>query len=260
MKTISTDPPSRKDFSSSSLDLRMARRLKNLQHVAIIPDGNRRWAESKGLPGTQGHIAGAKTVRKILKAAYEMKIDAVTLWAGSYDNLTKRSKSELTGLFKIYHKLLSELKKDPQIHEDQIRVKVIGEWDAILPKKTTDLIDQIQSSTKKYSNHSITICIGYNGDRAMLNAIDSYCNVASPKRKISADQFEKHLASPGELPIDLVIRTGAGGVPHNSNGFMMWETRNAYLYFTDTPWPAFSPAQFAKVCERYDQEKRRYGK
>lgn len=235
----------------------MTKKLKNIQHVVIIPDGNRRWAKAQGMPGPKGHIAGAKAAQKILQAAHERKIHSVTIWGGSYDNLTKRSKLELKGLFKIYHKMLKDLFEDDRISRDNIRVRILGEWRAILPESTCKVIHKIHLRTKNNNKHNFSILLGYNGDREMLESIQSLIDTG---KKVTPERMKRSLSTRDLPPADLVIRTGAGGVPHNSNGFMMWDTRNAYLYFTDTTWPAFTPSHFNRICDRYDQEKRRYGR
>ena len=104
-------------------------------HVVIVPDGNRRWAKKRGLPGWKGHVAGAEKTREQVRVAFDMGIKCLSWWGGSWDNLTKRSKIEISNLFKIYEKYFRELAKEKEIYQSKIKVNIIGRWREVLPPK-----------------------------------------------------------------------------------------------------------------------------
>lgn len=228
-------------------------------HIALIPDGNRRWAKQKGYSPWIGHIWGARSLEKILKEALDMKIKAVSFWGGSYDNLTKRPEKEIKYLLNIYAKYFIKLLKRKEIHNNQIKVIIIGRFREILPKSTLREIDKIMEETKNYNRHFLNIMIAYNGTDEMTRAIKKISEEKLSSDEITEDVVKKYLWT-SELPVvDLIIRTGEEGDPHNSAGFMMWDTAYAQYYFTKTFWPDFKPEEFKKAVTRFTKRERRMG-
>lgn len=224
------------------------------KHVALIIDGNRRWAKENNLPYWKGHEKGAERVEEVLREALDIGIEYLTIWGGSYNNLTKRTPKEIQFLDeKMYRVWAKKLVDDKDIHEHQVRVRFIGEWPDLLSKETIEAIHKAQEATKDYSKHNVTYLIGYNGDREMLAAINSL-NVDG----VAEEDLVNALWTRELPPVDIVIRTG--GDPHLSTGFMMWHTKDALLHFDEKKWPAFTKDSFREVIKAFSERERRYGK
>ena len=241
------------------------------KHVAVIPDGNRRWARKKGLKAWIGHRVGVKAFEKILEKSRELKIPYFTFWGGSWDNLTKRSKIEINFLFKVYTEQFKRVADDKRIHQNKVKINVLGRWKEIFPKETQEAIEKALEVTKDYNNFFLTCLLAYDGTDEMLDCIQRIVNLCkrkttSPVRdsslsgvKISKNLIKENLWTKDLPPVDLVIRTGCEGDPHNSAGFMMWDTTYSQLYFTKTLFPAFGPEEFEKIIEDYSKRERRLG-
>lgn len=225
-------------------------------HVAIIPDGNRRWARDKGLKPWEGHMAGSQLYWEIGYAALDAGINHITFWAGSYDNLKKRSKVEVKYLIQL---AVTELEKPTVLEEclvRKVKFRLIGEWrEFVKDKKTISAIENLESKTAHFKEKTQTILFAYDGQREMMSAVKSLVEVGS---KPNVEKLRSALWT-GELPdVDLVIRTG--GEPHWSAGFMMWLTANSQFYFTEKLWPDFSKVELKKAIAEYDRRERRLGK
>ena len=217
--------------------------MKNLpRHIAIIPDGNRRWAKKRGLPDFLGHHYGAKASENIIKTALEFKIPFLTLWGCSRDNIQKRPAKEVKFLFEVFKINFERLIKTPEIKKFKVKVAVLGQWDALFPEKVKKPIKEIINLTKDYKNYHLNFLMGYNGIDEMLEAIQKIVKL-NPKM-VTDETVKSHLWTKSLPAVDLVIRTG--GEPHWSNGFMMWDTTDAQFYFTKTLWPDFDKREFKK--------------
>jgi undecaprenyl diphosphate synthase len=230
--------------------------LSKPNHIAIIPDGNRRWAKSQRLDPWDGHTEGVKRFWDVADFAYEHGIKYVTFWGASYDNLKKRSKLEVAFLMKLLKDELLNPKIRQRFTETKTKLQVIGEWRDFVEDKNTVLeIERLVEESKQYSENTVTILFAYDGQREMLAAVN---RLAQSGAEVTADTLRKELWT-GELPdVDLVIRTG--GEPHWSAGFMMWLTANSEFYFTETLWPAFDNDEIKKAIDLYDRRERKLGK
>ena len=226
------------------------------RHVAVIPDGNRRWAAGHGIPRWRGHLEGAKRVEEITRAAVDLKIKYFTLWGESYDNLINRPKLELKVFSRIHKELIKKLLKDEVVRKEQVRIRFIGEWPKLLDKAGVDLIRQVEAETEGHSSYEHSYLIGYNGDREMLDAINKL--IRGGHRPVTDDLLKSYLWTADLPPVDLLIRTG--GEPHLSTGFMMWHTRDAQFHFVDKLWPDFRKADFIQALEEYSRRGRRFGR
>ncbi|NQV00601.1 MAG: di-trans,poly-cis-decaprenylcistransferase [Parcubacteria group bacterium] len=231
-------------------------------HVAIVPDGNRRWARKKGLASWRGHLAGAKITERIVKQAFDLGIGCLSFWGGSWNNLTERPQKEINSLFSIYECYFRKLIKSKEIYQNKVRVNVIGRWKEVLSKKTIKVIEELIDKTKTYNQCQLNFLIAYNGTDEMIAAVKSIVQEARKNKglKIKPRLLESHLWSHNLPPVDLVIRTGSEGDPHNSVGFMMWHTTNSQLYFTKTMYPDFEQKEFAKAISDFVKRHRRFGK
>ncbi len=227
-------------------------------HVAIIPDGNRRWAKRRGISKKKGHRRGVKTLEDILKKARELEIKYFTFWTASFDNLTKRTKEEVDYLFKVLDEQFRRVLADKRTFENKIRVSVLGRWQELVPVETQKIINQLIQKTKNYNKHFLTFLLAYNGTDEMLDCIRKISKKGI--KKITKETIKKHLWTKDLPPVDLVIRTGCENDPHNSAGFMMWDTTYSQLYFTKTLFPAFTPKEFEKIIKNYQKRERRMGR
>ena len=230
------------------------------RHLAIIIDGNRRWARRKGLPDWQGHSKGADRVEEISKTAINLGIEYVTIWGGSYNNLTKRSAKEIKFLdTKMYRVWAKKGIKDPYLKEKQVKVRFLGEWPKLLSDKTKVAIKEFEKSTQGYSKYNLTYLIGYNGDREMLSTIKSIMK-DNPKT-LNNKTLKSHLWTKDLPPVDLAIRTGEDPTTaHLSTGFMMWDIKDAILHFSPKMWPDFTKNDLVKALTAFSKQERTYGK
>ncbi len=236
---------------------------KNIpQHIAIIPDGNRRWAKKRGLPVWRGHLAGAKMSKEWLKSALDLDIKYVSLWGGSFENLTKRPKIEVNVLVRIYEQYCRKMIKAKEIHKNQVRVNVFGRWQEVLPKKTSQTFRHLIGATKKYNQRFLNFYIAYNGTDEMIEGVKSIVQKARRKTnlKITGETIKESLWTKDLPPIDFIIRTGSNNDPHNSVGFMMWHTANSQLYFCKEFYPDFGKKAFSSAIKDYQKRERRLGK
>lgn len=229
-------------------------------HIAIIPDGNRRWAKKRGIVKHKGHAEGAKTVEKILKAALELRIPYVTLWIASVGNITERTPLERRTLFALFERFFDTLARDKEIAENGVRVSVIGRSRELCPASLVRAIEKAEESTARYKKCRLTILLAYSGVDEMTDAVAKIANEVSARGKIKVNEetIKSHLWTHDLPSVDLVIRTG--GESHWSQGFMMWDVAEAQLYFTETLWPDFSREEFLRAVKNYAKTDRRYGK
>lgn len=237
--------------------------LSNLpRHVAIVPDGNRRWAEKKGLKPWRGHLAGAEKTREQVQAAFDLGLKCLTWWGGSYGNLTKRAKTEISNLFKIYEKYFNELAKKKEIHKYEVKVSILGRWAELLPQSGIKAAKNLMEVTKDYNQRWLNFMIAYDGQDEMIEAIKGIAQKAreSHSVKVDEDLLRKYLWTGFLPPVDLLIRTGSADDPHNSAGFMMWNCANSQLYFSKEFYPDFGKKEFIKAIQEYQRRERRLGK
>lgn len=229
-------------------------------HIAIIPDGNRRWAKRKGLSPEKGHEVAMKTVEKILEKSLELKIPYLTFWLASIDNLTKRSKKEVKFLIRVITKEIERLIEDKRVQENKIRIRVLGRFRKFFPKKVVNLIEKLIKKTEKHNLFFLTILLAYDGTEEMLEAIRRIIFLAKKRTiKITKELVRDFLWTKDLPPVDLIIRTGCEKDPHNSAGFMMWHTRYSQYYFTKTLFPDLTPKEFQKAINDFLKRERRFG-
>jgi undecaprenyl diphosphate synthase len=235
-------------------------------HVAVIPDGNRRWAKRHGKPGFEGHFEGAKRFREVSQAAFKMGIRCFTFWGASIDNLKKRSPEEvgfLVGLLKkeLEGRFLQECLKN------KIRFQMPGMWREILKDEAlAKTVADVEGRTCYFNGRRLTLLFGYSGEQEMIDAVGSLCKSVkegfSPSR-ISATWIKNFLWTHSLPSIDLVIRTGAceegPSWSHNSSGFMMWHAANAKTYSPPTLWPDFTVETFRQTVADFLAAPRRFG-
>jgi len=232
-----------------------------IKHIAIIPDGNRRWANERRVPLNEGHRIGAQTTQKIFEKALELKIPYLTFWAASYDNLIKRSKEEVKFLITLINAEFQKLLDDARVHKNEVKVRILGRFQEVFPEKTLRIIEKLMKKTENYEIFSLTFLLAYNGTDEMLAAIKRIAKeVKISTIKITGELIKSFLWTKDLPPVDLVIRTGCQDDPHNSAGFMMWHTAYSQYYFTKTLYPDFTSEEFEKAVKDFEKKERRLGK
>ncbi len=228
-------------------------------HLAIVMDGNRRFALSSGLRSEQGHRMGKEKVREVMHWCRDIGIKYLTVYALSIENLTSRSPAELATLFDLYESGFLELCDDREIHRDRVRCKVVGQMH-LLPPRVITAIDAAEKATKDYDNLVFTVCLAYGARQELVDAIKS---ILSDHRdgKIDLDSICEDLVAQylytNDIPDpDLVIRTS--GEERVSN-FLLWQMAYAELCFIDVHWPVFRKRDFLRAIRTYQGRQRRYG-
>lgn len=228
-------------------------------HVAIIPDGNRRWARERGLESWEGHEAGAKTLEKVLRENLDLGVKHITFWGSSLDNLRKRPWREKKALLDIYRRYFLKLIESEDIHKNEVRVNVIGKWEEQFPETVKKIIRKCMRRTERYQKYFLNFLLAYSGDDELVEAVGSLIEKCKGKvKRITSKMIKDHLMTRDLPPVDLLIRTG--GEPHMSAGFMMWDLANAQMYFTETLWPDFDEKKAREAIMDYSRRARRYGR
>lgn len=225
-------------------------------HVAIIPDGNRRWAKRQGLKAFDGHYKGFETARVVARHAERRGVKYLSLWGMLIENFTKRSHVEVAGLLRVFEKMFREILEDEDTFEKEVRVHVFGRWRETFPRRLTTLVEEVIGKTADHDKSFLNLFLVYNGTDEMLRAIQGM--VDEKTKKVTAEGLKEHLMTRDLPPVDLLIRTA--GEPHLSAGFMMWDVADAELYFPEVYWPDFTPVEFDKALEFYARRERRFGK
>ena len=226
------------------------------EHIAIILDGNGRWAKSKGMPRNYGHTVGAKNVENICKAANDLGVKYLTLYAFSTENWN-RPESEVAALMKLLESYLKNCIKTA--NKNNMRVRVIGEISR-LSENFQEKIRNLEEVSSVNTGLNLTIAINYGSRDEMIRAVkhmiaDHDAGKLSAD-DIDADTFSSYLDT-RELPDpDLLIRTS--GEQRLSN-YLLWQPAYAEFYFTDVPWPAFDKNELKKAIDAYNKRDRRFG-
>ncbi|NQU99689.1 MAG: di-trans,poly-cis-decaprenylcistransferase [Parcubacteria group bacterium] len=229
------------------------------KHIAVIPDGNRRWSRQKGLKPWEGHDAGAKVVEKFLDWCLEYKIPIISFYALSIDNLKKRPEEEVKHIINVLKNELMRLAEDERVHNNGVRVKVLGDIKS-LPEDIRKAADYVMEKTKKYKNITFNILMPYSGRYEILKAIENIIgdikNGKLKDGKISKELFEEYLFTKGIPDPDLVIRTGE----KRMSDFLIWQTAYSEIFFIeDKYWPDFNIDDFKSILEEFSNRKRRFG-
>jgi len=238
----------------------MTNKTKNLPtHIAVIPDGNRRWAKKHKLDAWLGHKNGTINLEKLLDVVVELNIPHLSFWASSKDNLKKRHPQEVKFLLNLFKKKFLELSKNKKVHQHKIKINILGSWREQFPEDVKKSLEQAIESTKNYNNYFLNFFVAYSGTGEILNTIKCIAKKAHADLdlKIDKDILKSCLLTSDLPPVDLLIRTG--GEPHNSDGFMMWDTANTQLYFSEKLWPDFKEEDFREVIEDYGNRPRKFG-
>ncbi len=225
------------------------------RHIAIILDGNGRWAKKRGLPRTAGHMAGAETFRRIATYCKNIGVEYLTVYAFSTENW-KRPEEEVGTIMKLLGRYLDEAIRT--MEKDHIRMKVFGELARLSPQ-LREMVDRTDEISQHYRGFQANICLNYGGRDEIVHAARRYAQdyaAGKVQGELSEEQFGNYLYSAGIPDPDLLIRPG--GEMRISN-FLLWQCAYAEFYFTDVLWPDFTPEELDKAIAEFNRRDRRYG-
>ena len=226
------------------------------RHVGIIMDGNGRWAQNHGRPRLDGHRAGADSVRDITRAARELGIEALTLYAFSSQNWA-RPAEEVAGLMQLLREFLIDERSE--ILDNQIRLEAIGDVEK-LPPMVKEPLDELRSVSAANTGMTLTLALSYGGRESIVRAVreiarDAAAGTLRPE-DLDVDRLAGYLPTAKLPPLDLLIRTS--GEQRISN-FMLWEIAYAELVFTEVLWPEFRREHLGQCLDEYAARERRFG-
>ncbi len=229
-------------------------------HLAIIPDGNRRWARREGLKGyKQLYDIGIEGLLEITQSAFDNGVTHLSLWGSSHANLADRSSDFFTNINRVFHDNIHRFADHPVIEQYDVRITVIGEWRDSLSPKTVDAFEQAIAKTAHHHTRELTLLIDYSGNRERTAAVESL--LAHPDKVTPIDQLLRAHSWTGHLPeLDLIVRTGAWLDPHNSAGFMSLLADETQFSFPELLWPEFTGDHLTGIIDEFRQRERRHGK
>ena len=227
----------------------------NIKHLAMIMDGNRRWATERGLPKLMGHQQGAKNLKKVAEVIRRRDIPYLTLYTLSTENIRERSQDEVAYLFALIEQITDYL---PDFEKENTKFFVIGDLSGV-PEKTRARLETLMKKTAHHTAMTLTLAINYGGKDEIVRAVNKILSgrAGVGSSALTEAEFSNYLDTAGMPPVDLVIRTG--GDQRLSN-FLPWQAAYAELYFTPVKWPALSEADIDRAIEWFKEQKRNHGK
>ena len=226
-------------------------------HIAIIMDGNGRWAEKRHMPRLAGHKAGVDSVRTVVEAAREIGVRYLTLYAFSTENW-QRPRAEVKGLMALLRTYLeSELRT---MLKNDIRLFCIGQRER-LPADVLAVLEQVMQETAHCREMTLNLALSYGGRNEMIRAVRKMADQCAAGKidpdALSEEMLSEYLDTAGQPDPDLLIRTGG---EHRLSNFLLWQISYAELYFTETKWPDFRKQQLLEAVATYGRRQRRFGK
>ena len=222
------------------------------KHVAIIMDGNGRWAEKHSLSRSEGHKRGAEVIEPLLDKANELGLEAVSLYAFSTENW-KRPSSEIMSLWNLLEYFFS--RKMNTLVEKKIKVIHSG-FTSKLPAAVKKIIKDAVQKTSQNKGIVLNLCINYGSKQEIIHAVNCWLDNQTGKSKLTEKKFEKYLFTYGLPEIDLLIRTSG---EFRISNFLLWQIAYSEIIFMDVLWPDFSPLQLQEAVDEYNKRKRRFG-
>lgn len=235
------------------------------RHIAIIPDGNRRWARDHGLDANVGHEVGYEKLEEVLKWLWDLGIRVVTVYAMSYENCFRRPEKEKTHLFNLLRRGIDRFISEQILERYKVRVRFLGRLD-IIPEDLRIEIRKIEGLSSQYSEKILNVALCYGGRQEIIDAVRTLARDVKEGKigvdEIDEDLFMKYLPAASDLPMldlsepDLVIRTS--GELRISN-FLLWHIAYSELYFCDAFWPQFRRIDLLRAIRAYQRRQRRFG-
>ena len=221
-------------------------------HVAIIMDGNGRWALERGLPRLSGHRAGTENLREVIESCAEFGIKYLTIYAFSTENW-KRPKEEIQGLMRIFKNMID--RELQNLHENGVQLRHIGSLDKI-DKELQKRVKEAIQLTKDNQTLVLNVAFNYGGRDEILQAVKKIIDNGHDSEDLDAEEFSKYLYTADSPDPDLIIRTSG---EYRCSNFMIWQGAYSEWYFTPTYWPDFNREELLNALVAYNQRDRRYG-
>ena len=222
------------------------------QHVAIIMDGNGRWAQARGLPRLKGHQAGTENLRPVLRASAEFGIQILTVWAFSTENW-KRPPAEVRGLLRL---LQQEIKRElGELHAEGVRICHLGRLDRIPTSLSRQILDAV-ALTRNNTRITLNVAFDYGGRAEIVQAVQRIIRDGIPAEAVDETFLSDYLYTAGQPDPDLIIRTSG---EMRTSGFMLWQAAYSEYYVTNTLWPDFGRDELYEALLAYDRRDRRFG-
>jgi undecaprenyl diphosphate synthase len=222
------------------------------RHVAMIMDGNGRWAKARGLPRLAGHRAGTENLRPILEASAEFGIEILTIWAFSTENWS-RPEMEVKGLLRILERMIRrELR---ELHKQGVKLRHLGHLERLPERLQREVLDAVEL-TKNNDRIVLNVAFDYGGRAEIVQAVQQIIREGIPADQVTEDLLSRHMYTAGQPDPDLIIRTGG---ELRTSGFMLWQSAYAEYYVTPTFWPDFGREELYHALLEFNQRDRRFG-
>lgn len=225
------------------------------RHVAIIMDGNGRWAKQNGVSRAEGHLAGYINAKRLVPFIFDQGIEVVTVYAFSTENW-RRTAQEVNDLFDLFRSAIDEL---PDFAGENIRIRFIGNRDDLARRGFHDVrasMERVERQTAKKTRGTFVVAINYGGREEMLHAVTEMVRLRVDPACVSEDAISSQLYTAGLPDPDLIIRTAG---EQRLSGFLLWQSEYAELYFSRKPWPDFGKRDFLGAVGAYSARKRNFG-
>jgi undecaprenyl diphosphate synthase len=222
------------------------------RHVAVIMDGNGRWAKARGLPRLAGHRAGTENLRPILEASAEFGIEILTIWAFSTENW-QRPETEVRGLLRILEQMIK--RELEELHKQGVQLRHIGQMDRLPQRLQKQVLDAIER-TKENDRIVLNVAFDYGGRAEIVRAVQQIIREGVPAEAVNEELLSRHMYTAGQPDPDLIIRTGG---ELRTSGFMLWQSAYTEYYITPTFWPDFGREELFQALVAFSQRDRRFG-
>jgi undecaprenyl diphosphate synthase len=224
------------------------------KHIAIIPDGNRRWGELNGVPRQEAYETGIRKIGDVLSWCVDEDVRMVTMWGFSTENF-QRDSDEITNLFGLFEKdLVAAVTRKGEFLRKGVRVRFLGRKQ-LFPKKISEMLAKVEQMTKGKKRYSLNILLAYGGRAEIVDAVNSVMREGA--REVDEGMLSEHMYTAGLPDPELVIRTSGA---KRLSGLLPWQTVYSEIYFSEKLWPDFSREDFLDALKFYEKTKRRFGK
>ncbi|MFP3949692.1 MAG: polyprenyl diphosphate synthase [Candidatus Micrarchaeia archaeon] len=224
------------------------------KHIAIIPDGNRRWGELNGIPRQEAYETGIRKISDVLSWCMEEGIKMITMWGFSTENF-RRDSEEIHGLFGLFEKdLLAAVTRRDELLRKDVKVRFLGRT-GLFPEKIQKMFNEVEEMTRDKGGYSLNLLLAYGGRAEIVDAVNSALEEGI--EKVDEELLSRHMYTAGLPDPDLVIRTSG---EKRLSGLLPWQTVYSEIHFSEKLWPDFSKQDFLEILASYSKTRRRFGK
>ncbi|MGV8085095.1 MAG: polyprenyl diphosphate synthase [Candidatus Bilamarchaeum sp.] len=223
------------------------------RHIAIIPDGNRRWSEQQGKTRQEGYAIGIRKIGDVLKWCKEYNVQMLTMWGFSTDNF-KRDKDEIGGLFELFKENLKKAIESDDKNKNELKVRFFGRTN-LFPKEIQQMIKKAEEVSGNNSKYQLNLLLSYGGREEIVDAVNQI--IKEGLREVDEEALSNHMYTKGLPDPDLIIRTSG---EQRLSGLLPWQSCYSEFYFSKKLWPDFSKEDFADAINEYERRTRRFGK